>query len=85
MSQETEWFEGKREHPRPIILPLICWIGVVLVVIFLLAGLSGCATTKEETADVRVCAFQLIGQTGSGLPVVKMQCVSPEAFAESQK
>ena len=84
MSQETEWFEGKR-YQRPIILPLLCWIGVVLVVIFLLAGLSGCATTKEETADVRVCAFQLLGQTGSGMPVVKMMCVTPEAFAESQK
>ena len=77
--------EPEQKYRRPIILPLLCWIGVVLVVIFLLAGLSGCATTKEETADVRVCAFQLLGQTGNGMPVVKMLCVTPEAFAESQK
>ena len=59
------------------------FIGISLAL--LLGPLYGCATTKEETADVRVCAFQLLGQTGSGLPVVKMQCVTPEAFAESQK
>ena len=83
MSQETEWFEGKR-YQRPIILPLICWIGFVLGLIFLLAGLSGCATTTEGPRQ-EVCMFQLLGQTSNGMPVVALSCVTPEAFAESQK
>ena len=59
------------------------FIGISLALI--LGPLYGCATAKEETADVRVCAFQLIGKTGNDLPVVRMHCVTQEQFAESQK
>lgn len=74
----------KRERPRPIVLPLFLWLAAILTLIFILAGLSGCATTKEGPRQ-EVCRFQLLGQTTSGLPVVATLCVTPEQFAESQK
>lgn len=71
----------KTAKPRPIILPLIIWIGVILAVLVLMAGLSGCATTEES----KVCFMKLLGQTEQGYSVVVQSCMTPEQFAESQK
>jgi hypothetical protein len=88
MSQDTEWFQGKAEDNVPelsTIMPFLFWLAVVLSIIGLLAG---CATEPKEdskSARIEVCVVQLLGQTDSGLPVVKQGCVTPEAFAEAQK
>lgn len=87
---DTEYFEGRSAEDRQPrtwkeiaweIFCTACWgafIGCVL------ATLPGCAMTKEGPR-VEVCRFQLLGQTSDGMPVVATTCVSPEAFAESQK
>lgn len=50
------------------------------------AGLlvAGCAT-KEEKPDDKVCLMKLVGRTGDGEPVVRLMCITPEAFAEANK
>jgi hypothetical protein len=81
----VEWFQGwtvEDQEEGKTIMPLPLWAAFLAVFIVLI---QGCATTKEETADVRVCAFQLIGKTQSDLPVVKMQCITEEAYAEANK
>lgn len=85
--RDTEWFQGRRvdEHPRPIIFPLISWLAAIGFTIFLLVLISGCATTKEDGPRNEVCLFRLLGNTEDGVPVVNAICVTPEAFAESQK
>lgn len=78
-------YEYEQSQPRPIILPLLIWLAIIGCVIFLLAG---CATEPKEASKSprsEVCLLQLLGQTDSGVPVVRTTCVSPEAFAESQK
>lgn len=57
------------------------FIGFALAVI--LGPLVGCAT--KEGPRNEVCMFRLLGNTQDGMPVVATTCVSPEAFAESQK
>lgn len=43
--------------------------------------LFGCAGTR----DAEVCYLKLMGQTEDGFTVVAQQCMTPAAFAESQK
>lgn len=82
---ETEWFEGRivDEHSRyywgRIAMEVACAVclGVILV------PLSGCATKEGPRSEV--CVFRLLGNNQDGMPVVVTTCVSPEAFAESQK
>jgi hypothetical protein len=44
--------------------------------------LAGCATGTEEP---KVCLLRMLGLTEGGFSVVAQQCMTPEAFAESQK
>jgi hypothetical protein len=79
------WSEHEPESfpkPRPIILPLIFWLSSISLLILILAGLSGCASPGPRS---EVCIMQMLGRTESGVPVVAMQCVTPEEFEESQK
>ena len=62
------------------IIPLPVW---AIFLVGLLLILPGCATKEEPRSEV--CFLQLLGRTQDGLSVVASQCVSPEAFAESQK
>ena len=75
--------EPEQKYRRPIILPLICWIGFVLGLIFVLAALSGCASSPSPRSEV--CFLRLLGTTDDGLSVVRSVCMTPEQFAESQK
>jgi hypothetical protein len=88
MSVLTEWFQGhqvderEREHERAywsrIGMELACAVAAGLI----LAGLPGCASPSPRS---EVCTMQLLGQTEARVPVVAMHCITPEAFAESQK
>ena len=86
-----DYFQGIAEQPapRPTILPLILWAGVVACVLFIAAGLSGCATEPKEAPKsgpwTRICSVQPLGQTDSGVPVVGLVCITQEEFAELQK
>jgi hypothetical protein len=50
-------YEEQKPKPRPLILPLLFWLASILLLIVMLAGLSGCAEkrwlTKEEDAEMR--------------------------------
>lgn len=85
---KQEWLDGLREYPRPIIFPLIAWLAAIGFVIVLAVLVAGCATEPKEASKSprsEVCLLQLLGQTDSGVPVVRTTCVSTEEFAESQK
>lgn len=76
------WSEYEEEQQRPTILPLLCWIASFVVAIVLVASLTGCASTSGE---VRICYVELVGKTETGLFVEAQVCMTPEAYAESQK
>ena len=86
MSVLTEWFEGRSvdEHYQRcdwtrVVLELACIVAAGLI-------LAGCASTpKEEKPSDQVCLMKLVGRTGEGEPVVRLLCVTPEAFAEANK
>jgi hypothetical protein len=89
MSQETNWFQdydGEKETPAERCfwrkVGFSIFIGISLALI--LGPLYGCSTTKEGPRN-EVCMFRLLGNTSDGMPVVATTCVTPEAFAESQK
>jgi hypothetical protein len=44
-------------------------------------SLMGCATNDA----MNVCFVKMMGHTEDGLTVIAQHCMSPEAFAESQK
>jgi hypothetical protein len=79
-----DYFYGITEAltPRPIIFPLSMWAGAAVAVGCLLVGLSGCASTESGP---RVCYVKPMGATEDGSWVVAQMCMTPEAFAESQK
>lgn len=68
---------------RPIILPLLIWLSIIGCAILLMAGLSGCASSPSPRSEV--CFLRILGSTENGMPVVAQTCMTPEAFAESQK
>jgi hypothetical protein len=85
MSVLTEWFEGRRvddgerEHQRAY-----WWRVGVEVSCAVVAGLilAGCASPSPRS---EVCTVQHLGNLESGMPVVALNCVTPEQFAEAQK
>jgi hypothetical protein len=81
-----EWFEGRSIVPQPINyrpwwLDVLLGLGCVAIVFAIIGGLSGCATSE----DAKVCFMKPIGVTEEGYTVAAVQCMTPEAFAESQK
>lgn len=56
----------------------------IAVVVVLVPMLTSCATTSTEP-ETKICYLQVIGKTSEGYTVVAQQCLTPEAFAESQK
>lgn len=54
-------------------------VGALLAILIVI--LAGCATAR----DAEVCYVKPMGNTEEGLIVVLQQCLTPEAFAESQK
>jgi hypothetical protein len=56
-------------------------LGALLTILIIL--LAGCATPAEP--ETHVCFMKLLGHTEQGYSVVTQQCMTPEAFAESQK
>ena len=87
MSPDTRWFHDDSVLPgeeRTTILPLVLWALVIACVLFLA---TGCATEEPKSTGPRteVCLLQILGQTESGVPVVKSTCVTPEEFAKSQQ
>lgn len=60
-------------------------VGALLAI--LLVILAGCATAKPKLAveEMRVCYVELIGKTETGLFVEAQVCMTPEAYAETQK
>lgn len=89
MSQETQWFQDHGlddQHERCYWRRIGFILTAALALAVILAPLVGCATQeKKEEPRNEVCSFQLLGQTSSGMPVVAMTCVPPEAFAAAQK
>lgn len=83
MSVLTEWFEGRRVDERELQRAYWWRIGLEIACA-VVAGLilAGCASPGPRS---EVCAMQLLGKTGAGVPVVEMLCVTPEQFAEAQK
>jgi hypothetical protein len=82
MASDSEWFQGHVvQDDCETIMPMPFW---ALILGALIVCLQGCATTKEGPRN-EVCMFRLLGNTSDGMPVVATTCVSPEAFAESQK
>lgn len=85
MGSETEWFEAKdrvqyeRCYWRRVGFAVFFAIAMGLI---LLPLLSGCASAEPEN---RICFMQFLGKTESGWTVAATQCMTPEAFAESQK
>lgn len=78
MSAETEWAEGRGVDEAGLtVLPLYFWLALVAVALLL----SGCATRPQT----EVCFMKVMGQTPEGYTVVGTHCMTPEAFAESQK
>lgn len=86
MGHETEWFSGdsvEKAHVR------CYWRRIGFAVFAALAAalllfplLTGCASAEPEK---RVCFVQRLGMTEEGLTVVAQLCMTPEAFAETQK
>lgn len=81
MMNWSEWEDEDRRYER-------CYWRRVGFVIFAAACLAvillpvmGCATAR----DAEVCFMRIMGQTEDGTTVVAQQCMTPEAFAESQK
>lgn len=85
MSVMTEWFEGRKvdDHERAYWTRISLELACAIVAGLLLAGISGCASSPSPRSEV--CSMQLLGQTEDRVPVVRMFCVTPEQFAESQK
>ena len=81
MSTLTEWFEGRTvdEEAGQTILPMPFWVALIAAA---LALLPGCATTEPSA---QVCFMRMMGVTEHGYSVVQQLCMTPEAFAESQK
>lgn len=82
---DSEWFQGRSvdEHEVAYWGRVITEIACAVIAGIILGGISGCAT-KEE-AQLQYCFLEYVGETDGGLSVVKSICLSPEAFAESQK
>lgn len=58
-------------------------VGALLTILLIL--LAGCATPAPSEPETHVCFMKLLGHTEQGYSVVTQQCMTPEAFAESQK
>jgi hypothetical protein len=80
-----DYFYGVTETltPRPIILPVLVWIGIAIGVGCLVVGISGCATTGSDV--YQICYVKVMGRTEDGTLVAAQTCMTPDAFAESQK
>lgn len=81
MAHETEWFHGNSVDWEPVVIAA-GRLSKYAALILLLLLIVGCAATEPEA---RICFVQLVGQTEQGLTVIAQQCMTPEAFAESQK
>jgi hypothetical protein len=83
MSVLTEWFEGRTvPHEEDETGKRFYQFRIGALLALLLVILAGCASTGPRS---EVCIMQMLGRTESGVPVVAMQCVTPEEFEESQK
>lgn len=60
------------------IMPPLFWVAVIFVAF---GACAGCATAEEA----KVCFIKAMGVTQEGYTVAAVQCMTPEAFAESQK
>lgn len=80
---KDEWLASMREHPRPIIFPIIAWLSFIGFGIVLLILAAGCASSPSPRTEV--CYMQPLGRTEAGMSVVMQHCVSPEEFKEAQK
>lgn len=60
------------------VFPLPLWF---LLAAMLLFACTACASTEET----KVCFMKPFGMTDQGYTVAAVQCMSPEAFEESQK
>lgn len=59
------------------------WLAIALILIAI-PMLTSCAAEPQKK-EPQVCYLGLIGQTEEGYTVVMQQCISQEAFKESQK
>lgn len=82
---KKEWLEQgrrliftQRKTVTPYWVLLLGALGIALLPIW------GCATAPAES-ETKVCFIKPMGQTQNGMLVVAQSCMSPEAFAESQK
>lgn len=87
MSDEKEWFSGLHAEDRKMLsLKVLKWLVLAGIVLLAFAGLSGCATTATAPEpQMSVCFMKLMGMTEDGTTVVAQSCMSPEAFAETQR
>lgn len=80
------WSEYEKEpqpiNARPWWLEVLLSFGCVVTAVLIIASLAGCATTTREA---EVCYMKPIGLTEQGFTVAFQQCMTPEAFQESQK
>ena len=80
MSQETEWFIEEEKFTHCYWRRIGFLVFFVLALAIILAPLAGCAT-----AEPQVCFVKPMGATEDGSWVVAQMCMTPEAFAASQK
>ena len=81
-------YEGEQETPAERCfwrkVGFSIFIGISLAL--LLGPLYGCSSVSPQSKPrSEVCSMRLLGNTGDGVPVVAMACVTPEQFAEMQK
>lgn len=69
-------FYPERRHT---VVPYAVLLGIGFAMLIFLVG---CAATKPEQ---KVCFVKFLGKTEEGMVVVNQVCMTPEAFAESQK
>ena len=94
MAHETDWDQDLRSEEarqqrcyfRRVAGVLLGSAGLVAIVVVAFVALSGCAAVEpQKKREPEVCYLGLIGQTEEGMTVVLSQCMTMEAFKESQK
>jgi hypothetical protein len=75
------WRWEKEPQARPWWLEVAISFCCVVTAVLIIASLAGCATSR----DAEVCYMKPIGLTEQGFTVAFQQCMTPEAFQESQK
>lgn len=70
------------EDEYETLIPKLFWLGLLAAALVALA--TGCASTPSAP-EVRVCFMKMLGATEQGHSGVAQHCMTPEAFAETQK